>query len=118
MCQSAARQTGTKEKNVAIGKQGEKLYAKRDHEAQGDAYIKHVSAMTGEGLHLKSAIAAELAHRDLRIAELEARLPKNARQMHAYILPQSAGGGRSESCIHCGHTALDGSLYCNDSGKN
>lgn len=51
----------------------ERLYAERDHEAQGNTYIKHVGAMTGESLHKKSDIAAELAHRDLRIAELEAQ---------------------------------------------
>lgn len=33
-------------------------------------YAKHVSAMTGEKLHSKSDIAAELAYRDKRIAEL------------------------------------------------
>jgi len=51
-----------------------RLYGKRDHMAQGEHYIKHVSAMTGEALHAKSDIAGELAHRDIRIAELEAQL--------------------------------------------
>ena len=37
--------------------------AKRDHEAQDTYYVNHVSTMTGEGLHAKSAIAAELATR-------------------------------------------------------
>ena len=37
-------------------------------------YIKHVNAMTGEGLHSKAAIAAELAYRDKRIEELEKQL--------------------------------------------
>ena len=46
------------------------LYAKRDHVAQGEHYTRHVSAMTGEGLHAKSAIAAELAHRDMLIERL------------------------------------------------
>jgi hypothetical protein len=36
-----------------------------------DHYFKHVSAMTGESLHAKSKIAAELAFRDSKIAELE-----------------------------------------------
>jgi hypothetical protein len=44
-----------------------KLYATRDIEAQGDAYIDHVMAMTTEGLHSKSDIAAELAHRDIAL---------------------------------------------------
>lgn len=34
---------------------------------RSDHYLKHVSAMTGEGLHSKSDIAAELAHRDIII---------------------------------------------------
>lgn len=49
-------------------------YAERDIEDQEDYYLKHVLAMTGESLHTKSAIAAELAHRDIRIAKLEQAL--------------------------------------------
>ena len=55
----------------------EKLYAERDiceQDAKGGFYIKHVLAMTSEGLHSKSDLAAELAHRDLRIQQLEAVL--------------------------------------------
>lgn len=33
-------------------------------------YARHVCHMTGEGLHDKSAIAAELAHRDIQIEDL------------------------------------------------
>ena len=51
-----------------------KHYAKRDPSAQGIHYINHVSAMTCEGLHAKSAIAAELAHRDIEIERLRAAL--------------------------------------------
>jgi len=51
-----------------------KLYAQRDTEELGELYIKHVSAMTSEQLHSKSAIAAELAFRDQKIAELESKL--------------------------------------------
>jgi len=50
-----------------------KHYAERDIMAQDDAgnfYRTHVSAMTAEGLHSKSAIAAELGHRDMLIAQL------------------------------------------------
>lgn len=49
-------------------------YAKRDIMAldkQGGHYWRHANAMTAEGLHSKSDIAAELAYRDARIAELE-----------------------------------------------
>ena len=37
---------------------------------RGGYYFRHVSALTGEGLHSKSAIAAELAYRDAVIAHL------------------------------------------------
>ena len=55
-----------------------KLYAHRDTEELGidEHYYKHVEAMTSEGLHSKAAIAAELAFRDARIAELEKGLGK------------------------------------------
>lgn len=54
----------------------DKQYAERDIMAldiSGNHYSRHISAMTSEGLHSKSDIAAELAWRDARIAELEAR---------------------------------------------
>lgn len=50
-------------------------YAERDIRAldrQGNYYSRHISAMTGEKLHSKSDIAAELAWRDARIDELTA----------------------------------------------
>lgn len=50
-----------------------KQYAERDIESldgAGGFYSRHVSAMTGEGLHTKSSIAAELGHRDMVISEL------------------------------------------------
>jgi len=50
------------------------LYADRDIIEQGDHYSKHVSAMTSEGLHSKSDIAAELAHRDIQLEQAEARV--------------------------------------------
>ena len=50
------------------------LYAERDIIGQGNHYSRHTSAMTGEGLHSKSAIAAELAHRDIQIDQLRQQL--------------------------------------------
>lgn len=47
-----------------------KQYAKRniiELERGGGHYTRHVQAMTAEGLHSKSAIAAELAYRDREI---------------------------------------------------
>jgi len=49
----------------------EKLYGHYDGLMDYDTYPEHVMAMTAEGLHSKSEIAAELAYRDQRIAELE-----------------------------------------------
>lgn len=46
----------------------------------GNYYVDHVSALTREGLHSKSAIAAELAHRDFIIDELNSE----AKQLNKY----------------------------------
>lgn len=47
----------------------EPLYPKQDIEELGEWYIKHVEAMTAEGLHSKADIAAQLAWRDKALAE-------------------------------------------------
>ena len=50
------------------------LYADRDImklDDEGGYYFKHVSAMTGESLHCKSDIAAELGWRDREIDRLK-----------------------------------------------
>lgn len=57
--------------------QREELYAERDIIAldeAGNYHFKHVMAMTSEQLHSKSAIAAELAHRDMLIDKLTKEL--------------------------------------------
>jgi hypothetical protein len=59
---------------MSAGREGVRRYAERDIVKQGQPYCDHVSAMTVEGLHAKSAIAAELAHRDIEIATLTAEL--------------------------------------------
>ena len=46
------------------------LYAPRDPSTLEPHYSQHVAAMTSEGLHAKSLIAAEMAFRDQRIAKL------------------------------------------------
>lgn len=48
-----------------------KLYAERDAMALGQLYVDHVQAMTSEGLHEKSDIAAELAWRDLKLKQAQ-----------------------------------------------
>lgn len=50
------------------------IYAKRDHMSQGEYYMRHVHGMTRENLRSKSAIAGELAHRDIQIDRLQAQL--------------------------------------------
>tara|TARA_R110000744_G_scaffold337928_3_gene443090 strand:- start:305 stop:676 length:372 start_codon:yes stop_codon:yes gene_type:complete len=64
-------------------------YAERDIEALGNYYMVHIDAMTVESLYSKSSVAAELAFRDKRIAQLETqwisvedRLPG----FHEYVL--------------------------------
>ena len=52
----------------------EKLYAERSPRDLEPFYHRHVAAMTAEGLHDKSAIAAELAHRDLLLALAHLRI--------------------------------------------
>ena len=42
----------------------------------GNYYCRHVSALTGENLHAKSEIAAELAWRDLQIDTLRATISR------------------------------------------
>ena len=52
-------------------------YAERDVmalDAAGEFYVKHVTAMTAEGLHSKADIAAELAWRDSVIEGLKTNL--------------------------------------------
>lgn len=64
------------------------LYAERDHEAQGEHYLRHIYAMTLEGLHSKSAIAGELAARDIEIEKLKMQLDgvrENFRRDTAYL---------------------------------
>lgn len=66
-----------------------KLYADRDIIEQGDHYAAHVLHMTSEGLHDKSDIAAELAHRDIEIEKLKARLDSIA--PHLYDITTDKG---------------------------
>lgn len=51
-----------------------KLYNNRELEAMEPHFTRHLSAMTGEGLHNKVDIAAELAFRDAEIDWLRTKL--------------------------------------------
>lgn len=55
-----------------------KLYAERDPYALSPHFERHMLALTGERLESKSAIAAELAHRDAEIERLRAALSEIA----------------------------------------
>lgn len=50
------------------------FYRRRPTEDLGEYYIRHVDALTREGMFTKSCIAAELAVRDLAIDRLRASL--------------------------------------------
>jgi hypothetical protein len=78
------------EPKVEVEKQ--KQYARRNPLKQDEAggyYIRHVEAMTAEGLHEKSAIAAELAHRDIEIVRLSREVAFYAQRMDALQKIQS-----------------------------
>lgn len=80
-----------------------KQYAERDIESLDEAggfYSRHVSAMTGEGLHTKSSIAAELGHRDMVISDLLEALQMALEWIDAVpsdtLLPAMPGFDRDE----------------------
>ena len=81
--------SGAVASNAELGK----LYADRDHAAQGEHYMRHIDAMTRENLYRKSAIAGELAHRDIEIARLRAALAESCDEHRAQIYDSGPGGG-------------------------
>jgi hypothetical protein len=66
----------------------EKLYAHRDIEKLGEHYLRHVDHMTTEALYDLSDIAAELAWRDLRIAQLTVGSQRLASDLSAAMYRQ------------------------------
>ena len=86
-----------------------KQYAKRNPEAQGEHYIKHVLAMTTEGLHQKSAIAAELAHRDILVNALKEELKRSNRELYkmVYALGSALDGQQYHEIHELGLTYAD-----------
>lgn len=84
-----------------------KLYAERDIENL-DSYIDHVSAMTGEKLHSKSSIAAELAFRDEQIKSLNSKMDKHLQDVvchfGAWLVnhhEQEFSGGEEQIAMLC-----------------
>ncbi len=59
---------------VMAVKKPETLYGHLEQGVESEHYLKHVMAMTAEGLHSKAKIAAELAYRDAKIEGLESAL--------------------------------------------
>lgn len=59
------------------------IYGQRDHEEQGEHYMRHLDRMTREKLHDKSAIAGELAHRDILIEQLRKAVALARPELHA-----------------------------------
>jgi len=66
-----------------------KLYAERDVIGLGDFYSRHASAMTGEQLHNKADIAAELGWRDQQIEDLQDRVNGLAANQQSVSVPES-----------------------------
>jgi hypothetical protein len=81
------------------------LYAERDHEELGELYTRHVSAMTVEGLHSKSDIAAELAWRDREIERLTALAAPEGQEEAVQARGQSGEDRRMASMIEHGTSA-------------
>lgn len=69
----------------------------------GGYYSRHVSAMTGEGLHAKSDIAAELALRDFQIDKLRGVLKEVSGCYQAHGTPNLCDG-----CLLAIHKVLEG----------
>jgi len=81
-----------------------KLYAERDIIKQGNNYSRHTSAMTSEGLHSKSDIAAELAHRDIEIERLQAQVAElegKLNLIHERFHELEQGGGTLQPLREC-----------------
>lgn len=68
------------------------LYAPRLTVLQGHYYVMHVKAMTDELLHSKSAIAGELAHRDILIQQLKFHILAMGKEIPELKKVQKIGG--------------------------
>ena len=63
----------------------QKLYdAERDTDGYENTVMKHMLAMTTEGLHSKSAIAVELAYRDKLLADTKQRVAELEKELDIY----------------------------------
>ena len=60
-------------------------------EEAGNYYSKHMASMTGEKLHDKSDIAAELAYRDFEIDKLKSRIGDLEQDLRDRIMEEMIG---------------------------
>ena len=102
--------------------ESKKQYADRDRQAQGSYYVTHVGAMTAEGLHSKSSIAAELAHRDIEIARLHAENTAlqsgyDAARLEIASLQAKLAVFDSVSAVRRDSTSQQGGAYPVDTGN-
>ena len=77
------------------------LYAQRDAEGLGEHYLRHIQAMTAEGLHDKSDIAAELAFRDWQLEHSQPRISTPCPTCCRATLFVSDSGWLTCSAIEC-----------------
>lgn len=75
-------------------------YAEREPATLEPHYSEHVNALTAEKLHEKSAIAAELAYRDKRIADLEAAIQSAYEDAQRGVIEQRIGYDETP-CSEC-----------------
>jgi hypothetical protein len=97
-------------------------YADRDHmelDRDGNYYIRHVAAMTKEGLHAKSDIAAELAWRDREIDRLKGTHPQPVTPAGGEVNAEAVAVVRRRDgetiidwLIEGGDSDLDGAWLC------
>lgn len=72
-------------------------YADRDSESLGEHFMRHLDRMTVEKLHSKSAIAAELAHRDTLIDRATSEIARLQANEHSLVLDES-----DQECLRIG----------------
>lgn len=83
-----------------------KQYSERDAmelDEVGGHYFRHVLAMTAEGLHSKSDIAAELGWRDMQISALHEQVRALAAE-NENLKVACGGDGNYIDCPGCSHS--------------
>ena len=87
-----------------------KQYARRNPmvlDKAGGYYVRHVMAMTREGLHAKSHIAAELAWRDAEIDRLKEALSMGEEPLHEMTDPENIASSDYQLGFRHGYNRRD-----------